>query len=518
MTTQDSVNTPPAVSDAELITASRDGDASAFGELYTRHVAAAERLARMLTRDGAAAEDLVADAFAKVLATLRVGGGPDVAFRPYLLTTVRNARYDRIRGDRLLLFADDMSPHDVGVPFEDSALDGLERSLAARAFARLPERWQLVLWHTEVEGESPAQVAPLLGLTANGVSALAYRARERLRQAYLQEHIERTDSPDCHWAAQHLGAHVRDGLSDRERRRVDDHLHECDTCRTLFVELGEVNSGLRGVLAPIVLGGLAAGYLSANGAGVGAIGLGWVLAPWHWAQASFGTAASAVGVAAAAAVATVVVVAGITLAANTPPSRTGSHRPPAVAQALAPSAVPSTAPTVAAPGPTPTPGPAAVPSAGAAVTPGVVTPPVTGGPPSIPPPVTANADLSATLTGRLIRHRTNVLRLTVSNAGPSSSGAVRLVITLPRGTTATSRTLGGWSCEGKRTLVCGHAALATGGHAYGTVTVKVDKHAPLGGQATASVGSNVSDSRLSNNVASTSGVQCKEKGRCKDQP
>jgi hypothetical protein len=32
-------------------------------------------------------------------------------------------------------------------------------------------------------------MAPLLGLTANSVAALAYRAREGLRQAYLQMHL-----------------------------------------------------------------------------------------------------------------------------------------------------------------------------------------------------------------------------------------------------------------------------------------------------------------------------------------
>jgi DNA-directed RNA polymerase specialized sigma24 family protein len=42
----------------------------------------------------------------------------------------------------------------------------------------LPERWQAVLWHTEIEGSRPAEVASLLGLTANGVAALGYRARE----------------------------------------------------------------------------------------------------------------------------------------------------------------------------------------------------------------------------------------------------------------------------------------------------------------------------------------------------
>lgn len=62
----------------------------------------------------------------------------------------------------------------------DPAVADLERTMIARAFASLPERWQAVLWHTETEGARPAEVASLLGLTANGVAALAYRAREGL--------------------------------------------------------------------------------------------------------------------------------------------------------------------------------------------------------------------------------------------------------------------------------------------------------------------------------------------------
>jgi len=46
-----------------------------------------------------------------------------------------------------------------------------------------------VLWHTEIEGARPAEVAALLGLTANGVAALAYRAPEGLRQPNVREWV-----------------------------------------------------------------------------------------------------------------------------------------------------------------------------------------------------------------------------------------------------------------------------------------------------------------------------------------
>ncbi|HWO67689.1 MAG TPA: sigma factor, partial [Umezawaea sp.] len=56
---------PP--SDAELINAVRGGTIQAFGPLYARHVHAAHNLARQLARSPIEADDLVSDAFAKVL-------------------------------------------------------------------------------------------------------------------------------------------------------------------------------------------------------------------------------------------------------------------------------------------------------------------------------------------------------------------------------------------------------------------------------------------------------------------
>ncbi|KOG86941.1 ECF subfamily RNA polymerase sigma-24 subunit, partial [Streptomyces varsoviensis] len=79
------------------------------------------------------------------------------------------------------------------------AMQEAEASLAVQAFRSLPPRWQTVLWHTTVEEESPSEVAPLLGLTANATAVLAHRAREGLKQAYLQAHVSTslTSDGDC---------------------------------------------------------------------------------------------------------------------------------------------------------------------------------------------------------------------------------------------------------------------------------------------------------------------------------
>lgn len=252
---------PETLSDAELISAVRGGDVEAYGTLFERHAEAARRLARQLVSAGDA-EDLVSEAFVKVLTVLQRGGGPDVAFRAYLLTAVRRLRVDRLRAGSKLHTTDDMEAFDPGVPFRDTAVEGFENAAAAKAFASLPERWQLVLWHTEVEGSKPADIAPLLGMSANSVSALAYRAREGLRQAFLSQHAAELEDDTCRWTHQQLGAYVRNAIARRDAAKVEAHLQECRPCTAVYLELTEVNSNLSAILAPLLLGGVATAYVA----------------------------------------------------------------------------------------------------------------------------------------------------------------------------------------------------------------------------------------------------------------
>jgi RNA polymerase sigma factor (sigma-70 family) len=172
-------------SDAELLGQVRDGDDAALGELYVRHRDAALRLARSY---GAAAdaEDVVNEAFERVMGALRRGRGPADAFRPYLFVTVRRLTTGRGGADHDTL---DEVPEAVVAAEAGGTLDLTERALVAEAFADLPDRWQTVLWHTAVEGQRPREVARAVGMPANTVAVLAHRARERLRQRYLQAHI-----------------------------------------------------------------------------------------------------------------------------------------------------------------------------------------------------------------------------------------------------------------------------------------------------------------------------------------
>ena len=502
-------------SDAELIADVRTGQIASYGTLYERHSGAAHNLARQLARSSSEADDLVSEAFAKVLDTLRGGKGPDTAFRAYLLTALRHTAYDRTRKERRVDLNEDMS--DAGgavgealtVPFSDTAVAGLERTMAAKAFARLPERWQAVLWHTEIEQQSPAEVAPLLGLTANGVSALAYRAREGLRQAYLQVHLQENAEERCRACAERLGAWTRDGLSKRERSQVESHLDECEACRGLAAELADVNGGLRAIIAPIVLGGAALGYLAtigaakasaATAAAAGAAAAG--------AAAAGGKAGAAAGAAAAGprqfagvAASGTAIVAAVVIALV---AGGGTQDIPAAQQPPPPAAVQPAKPTpqpAPAPQPQPTPQPAA---ATPAPSPAPATPPPAA--PAPPPATPAPPSVTATTPPGGIELQPGSapvnLPLTVRNDGGTPSEPVVAMLNLPPGVHAVDAGGGGApmafakaagpiavNCPGgDGTVTCKTGSgLQPGESAVLTFRLKADETAAAGSTVTGSV-------------------------------
>ncbi|WP_256090510.1 RNA polymerase sigma factor, partial [Actinacidiphila rubida] len=263
-----------ALSDGELVDLVRAGRDSAYEELYRRHAESVRRYARSCCRDAHTAEDLTGEVFARTLQAIRGGSGPESAVRAYLLTTVRrvaatwgtSARREHLVEDFAVFAvtsAGSSAAEDTAELGADvRAMHEAEQSLAVRAFRTLPERWQTVLWHTAVEDESPSTVAPLLGLTPNATAVLAHRAREGLRQAYLQAHVSSslTAEGECARFADRLGAHARGGLRLRADRELSRHLKDCSRCTAASVELADLNSTLKGLLPVAYIGWFAAVY------------------------------------------------------------------------------------------------------------------------------------------------------------------------------------------------------------------------------------------------------------------
>lgn len=476
----DMLSTTTESPDADLIAAVRGGDTQAYGLLFERHRQAASRLARHLI-PGPDADDLVSEAFVRVLGVLQEGKGPDEFFRAYLLSSIRRLHLDRIRSNKRVRSTDDEAELDRAVEFVDPAAMRFERSAAAEAFASLPERWQLVLWHLDVEGQKPADIAPLLGMSANSVSALVYRAREGLRQAYLQGHLAPSRHEGCRKTTGQLGAYVRKGLSTRDANGVDAHLDSCSRCTGIYLELAEVNSNLSGLLGPAFLGTAAAGYLAATSAAA-AVGVGTALSLTGTAAQVVRVAAvpvkavtaGAAGVAGAGAqgVVAVTVVAGLAAAGTVAVATdfggvTNSAQPSVAAPQVTPEAAtpteglvelepglePESEPTpVPVPEPTPTAEPTDLVEDPVLVDPEPdpqPTPDVTeAAPPPPPPPQPTDygiGALSITNDDALLQHRYTI-GITATTDGPAEAHDVTVTLAFKRTTIFRGVVSPGWTC------------------------------------------------------------------------
>ncbi|MGW7543925.1 sigma-70 family RNA polymerase sigma factor [Streptomyces sp. NPDC054770] len=384
--------------DSQLIERMRAGDDSAYEELYRRHADAVRRYARSCCRDGHTADDLTAEVFARMLQAVRGGSGPEYAVRAYLLTSVRrvaaqwtkSARREQLVDDFALFAA--QAAHGTEVSDADTidlgadvrAMHEAEQSMAMQAFRSLPERWQAVLWHTEVEDESPSEVAVLFGLDANGTRVLASRAREGLKQAYLQAHVSASlvDDEECARYADQLGGYARRKLRVRAERGLRKHLEECARCRLAAAQIEEVASGIPAVVPVAVIGWFgAAGYakalgIIAGGAGVGAAGAAAAASGSSGGAGGGGGAAASEGLAgpvkagiAAGVVAAAVAVVALALTNDSHPVKEAVRPTPStpVVQPGTPTPTPAKRkpapePVVLAPEPTPTPTPTPTPS------------------------------------------------------------------------------------------------------------------------------------------------------------
>jgi DNA-directed RNA polymerase specialized sigma24 family protein len=246
--------------DTDLLAAAHGGDATASKTLHARHGPAALAVARQYARSDADAAALATAALEQVDASVRAGAGPEVAYRLYLLATVRrlalgerspDAGWPAGGGAASSSGAELGTGHSGAVPGAGLVDPGAG---PAAAFASLPERWQAVLWYAEVERLSAEETASHLGLSTAEVAALARLARQHLREAFLRPHVDTATTAECHEARALLPAHLAGELGRRDTARVRDHLEGCAGCRAAAEAMESSEHDLRGVVGPLVLG------------------------------------------------------------------------------------------------------------------------------------------------------------------------------------------------------------------------------------------------------------------------
>jgi RNA polymerase sigma-70 factor (sigma-E family) len=152
--------------------------ADRLGDLYARHAPATIGFAYLLTGSRVDAEDLVHEAFVRVVGRLRHLRTPD-AFDAYLLRTVVNlhtSRLRRLRVERRCLAregrrsSDAVAPHDIG-----------ERDRIWRALDRLPKRQRAAVVLRYADDRSERDTADLLRCSVPAVKSLTARALDTLR-------------------------------------------------------------------------------------------------------------------------------------------------------------------------------------------------------------------------------------------------------------------------------------------------------------------------------------------------
>jgi RNA polymerase sigma-70 factor (sigma-E family) len=159
--------------------AARDADA-AVTELYAAHYRSLVRLAALLLRDQATAEEVVQDSFVAMHSGWRRLRDTDQALG-YLRRSVINGSRSVLR-HRAVVGRVAVPPPPPDVPSaEQDAMTLLERSAMVAAVDGLPLRQREALVLRFYADMSPAQIASAMGISASAVKAHTARALSSLR-------------------------------------------------------------------------------------------------------------------------------------------------------------------------------------------------------------------------------------------------------------------------------------------------------------------------------------------------
>ena len=170
------VTSLPAAEEA-LQTAATYMDEESFQAFFRQTAPALRGYAVSVIGNAATADDIVQEAFLRLLRSPPATGDPQ-QLRAFLFRIASNLMTDYWRHQRFERVADEARAPESSV----AALDIPLRVDMARAFQRLPPRQRQLLWLAYVEGADHGEIAEALGLRRLSIRVLLYRARSRMAQ------------------------------------------------------------------------------------------------------------------------------------------------------------------------------------------------------------------------------------------------------------------------------------------------------------------------------------------------
>lgn len=165
--------------DGALARRAQEGDAAAFRRLYERHAPPVLALIRHVVRDGALAEEVLADAFVRAHRGL-AGFDGDRPFGPWIAQIARNAAREALRARR---FRVSLSEGTTAARGEDALADLARRESEERlleALAGLEERERRVVLLRFRRGLTLVETAAELGWSRRTIASVQKAALARL--------------------------------------------------------------------------------------------------------------------------------------------------------------------------------------------------------------------------------------------------------------------------------------------------------------------------------------------------
>ena len=168
-------------------------NADAFRRTMMPHMDAAYNLARYLTRDASAAEDVVQDAYLRAYRSFDTWRGE--AAKPWLLTIVRNCFLNSVGGaaERLTSrpvhdYVGDLPSEliDTGTP-ESQLAEKNEAEMLRATIEQLPEPFRETLILRELEELSYKEIAAIAQVPIGTIMSRLARARQMLADLLLPE-------------------------------------------------------------------------------------------------------------------------------------------------------------------------------------------------------------------------------------------------------------------------------------------------------------------------------------------
>ena len=346
------------LSDQELVELTRDGEKEAYAILWKRYFSAGMTCAEGVSRLDP--EDLVVEAYTKILSAIRSGGGPTGAFRPYLYAAIRNlaiTKSQKVSNETVGL--EEASWGTMSV--EGEVMSSIDSERITRVFYAMRPTHRKILWLAEVEEKSAAEIAEEMGMTRTNVSTSSLRARREFVRLWTQDHV-RTDGvepgSEHEFTLTHAGEYLVGQPKPAVQARIEAHLQECHECDDKLQEAKTMSSMFRSRVAPAVTGTVMSVVMASDrafAAEVSASGMPRTL------KGNFRNPHTPVQIGAAAVAGIVLALGGI--AANTvtmsdelPASAPQTTPPPAVAPVTPAPAPPSDEPVApASPSPKPSP-------------------------------------------------------------------------------------------------------------------------------------------------------------------